>query len=96
VRLGVPILDDYLRFVAARVRPNTVLATAYDLAVFFRVVRVAPLEVSSADVLRFITAQRTGSGAGCGWSPTVRDCRHGRCAVGCPASRGCSRICWRG
>ena len=38
VRLGVPVLDDYLRFVAARARPNTVLATAYDLAVFFRVV----------------------------------------------------------
>ena len=31
VRLGVPLLDDYLDFVAARSRPNTVLATAYDL-----------------------------------------------------------------
>jgi hypothetical protein len=61
VRLGVPVLDDYLRFVAARARPNTVLATAYDLAVFFRVVRTPPAEVTSADVLRFITAQRTGS-----------------------------------
>jgi hypothetical protein len=35
VRLGVPVLDDYLRFVAARARPNTVLATPYDLVVFF-------------------------------------------------------------
>jgi integrase/recombinase XerD len=61
VHVGVPVLDEYLRFVAARARPNTVLATAYDLAVFFRVVRVAPAEVSSAEVLRFITAQRTGS-----------------------------------
>jgi site-specific recombinase XerD len=61
VGLGVPVLDDYLRFVAARARPNTVLATAYDLAVFFRVVRTPPAEVTSADVLRFITAQRTGS-----------------------------------
>jgi integrase/recombinase XerD len=61
VRVGVPVLDEYLRFVAARAWPNTVLATAYDLAVFFRVVCVAPAEVSSADVLRFITAQRTGS-----------------------------------
>jgi integrase/recombinase XerD len=61
VGLGVPVLDDYLRFVAARARPNTVLATAYDLAVFFRLVCVPPEEVSSADVLRFITAQRTGS-----------------------------------
>ena len=35
VRLGMPVLDDYLRFVAARARPNTVLATPYDLVVFF-------------------------------------------------------------
>jgi len=61
VRLGVPVLDDYLRFVAARCRPNTVLATAYDLLVFFRQVDKAPVEVSSADVFGFIGAQRTGS-----------------------------------
>ncbi len=30
-RLGVPLVDDYLEFVAARCRPNTVLAAAYDL-----------------------------------------------------------------
>ena len=42
VRLGVQLLDDYLDFVAARCRPNTVLATAYDLLVFFRVVNKAP------------------------------------------------------
>jgi hypothetical protein len=35
VCLGVPVLGDYLQFVAARARPNTVLATAYDLVVFF-------------------------------------------------------------
>jgi len=38
VRLGDPVVDDYLEFVAARCRPNTVLATAYDLKVFFSVV----------------------------------------------------------
>lgn len=38
LRLGVPVLDDYLRFVAGRCRPNTVLAAAYDLKVFFTVV----------------------------------------------------------
>lgn len=32
--LGVPLLDDYLAFVAERCRPNTVLATAYDLRAF--------------------------------------------------------------
>jgi len=60
VRLGVPVLDEYLDFVAGRCRPNTVLATAYDLKVFFTVVDKAPAEVTSTDVLAFITAQRNG------------------------------------
>jgi site-specific recombinase XerD len=62
VRVGVPVLDDYLRFVESRARPNTVLATAYDLVVFFRLVGKPPAEVTVADVLGFITAQRTGPG----------------------------------
>jgi len=37
-RLGVPLLDDYLEFVAGRCSANTVLATALDLKVFFMVV----------------------------------------------------------
>jgi len=64
VRLGVQLLDDYLDFVAARCRPNTVLATAYDLLVFFRVVDKPPEQVSTADVLDFVTAQRHGAPAG--------------------------------
>jgi hypothetical protein len=51
----------YLDVVAARSTPNTVLATAYDLAVFFRVVDKSPTEVSTADVLAFVTAQRHGA-----------------------------------
>jgi hypothetical protein len=35
VVLGQPLVDDYLEFVAARSRTNTLLATAYDLKVFF-------------------------------------------------------------
>ena len=35
VRLGMPLVDDYLEFLAGRCRPNTVLAAAYDLKVFF-------------------------------------------------------------
>ena len=58
VALGHPLLDDYLRFVAARVRPNTLLAVAYDLRVFFRVVAKDPEQVTTADVLGFITEQR--------------------------------------
>jgi len=60
VRLGVALLDDYLEFLAGRSRPNTVLAAAYDLKVFFAVVAKAPGQVAPADVLGFITAQRTG------------------------------------
>lgn len=60
VRLGVPLLDEYLEFVGGRCRPNTVLATAFDLKVFFSIVSKPPLEVSSADVLAFISAQRAG------------------------------------
>jgi integrase/recombinase XerD len=60
VRLGMPLVDDYLEFLDGRCRPNTVLAAAYDLKVFFSVVDRAPGEVCPADVLGFITAQRTG------------------------------------
>jgi integrase/recombinase XerD len=59
-RVGVPELDRYLDFVAGRCRPNTVLATAYDLKVFFSVVDKPPAKVTTTDVLGFITAQRHG------------------------------------
>jgi len=60
VRLGVPLLDEYLEFLAGRCRPNTVLAVAYDLKVFFTVVGKAPRRVRTVDVLAFMTAQRAG------------------------------------
>jgi len=60
VRLGMPLVDDYLEFLEGRCRPNTVLAAAYDLRVFFGVVDKPAAEVCPADVLGFITAQRTG------------------------------------
>jgi integrase/recombinase XerD len=44
-RLGVRLLDEYLEFLAGRCRPNTVLAVAYDLKVFFTVVRKPPRQV---------------------------------------------------
>lgn len=58
VMLGHPLLDDYLEFVAARARPNTLLAAAYDLKVFFTEVVKQPAEVTTADVLGFIKSQR--------------------------------------
>jgi integrase/recombinase XerD len=58
VTVGHPVLDDYLGFVAGRCRPNTVLATAFDLQVFFGWVRKEPAGVTSADVIGFVAAQR--------------------------------------
>jgi integrase/recombinase XerD len=59
-RVGVPLADVYLEFLGGRCRPNTVRAAAYDLKVFFAVVAKPPDQVRPADVLGFITAQRTG------------------------------------
>jgi hypothetical protein len=56
--LGHPLLDDYLEFVAARARPNTLIAVAYDLKVFFTVIVKQPADITTADVLTFIKAQR--------------------------------------
>ena len=58
IALGHPLLDDYLEFVAARARPNTLIAVAYDLKVFFTVIVKQPAEITTADVLTFIKAQR--------------------------------------
>lgn len=75
LRLGHPLVDRYLEFVAARARPNTVLAAGYDLKVFFETVAKDPIEVTTADILGFITAQRGDgrvvciSGDGSGLSP---------------------------
>jgi integrase/recombinase XerD len=74
-RSGVPLADVYLEFLAGRCRPNTVRAAAYDLKVFFSAVGKEPDQVRPADVLAFITAQRTGQDVGRGaLQPlTVRD-----------------------
>jgi len=49
-----------LDLVAARCRPNTLLAQAFDFKVFFTVVQVgSPSQVTSADVLSFIAHQRS-------------------------------------
>jgi integrase/recombinase XerD len=64
LRLGHRLVDGYLEFLAARARPNTVVAYAFDLKVFFDVVGREPVEVTSQDVLGFITSQRAPAGAG--------------------------------
>jgi len=59
--LGHALVDDYLGFVAARAKPNTLLATAFDLKVFFSVVEKDPAQVTSADVFTFLKSQRTSN-----------------------------------
>lgn len=56
--LGDPLIDEYLRFTAARVRPNTMAAQVFDLKVFFTVVAKRPQQVGVQDVLGFIEQQR--------------------------------------
>ncbi|MCU1398732.1 MAG: hypothetical protein JWN62_1841 [Acidimicrobiales bacterium] len=58
------VLDRYVEFVAARCRPNTVIATVSDLRAFFAVIDKEPVAVTSADVFEFISAQRRGGGDG--------------------------------
>jgi integrase/recombinase XerD len=58
LQLGDPLVDAYLAFVGARARPNTWVATAYDLLVFFSVVQKEPAQVTTADVFAFLQAQR--------------------------------------
>jgi integrase/recombinase XerD len=58
VRLGHELLDDYLRFLAGRARPNSVLAAAFDLKVFFTWAQKEPDEVTTRDVINFVAAQR--------------------------------------
>jgi integrase/recombinase XerD len=57
--LGEPLVDEYLRFTAARVRPNTLTAQGFDLKVFFTVVAKPPRQVAVGDVLGFIVSQRS-------------------------------------
>ncbi len=64
VAVGHPLVDAYLKFLRARARPNTIRAVAFDLKVFFTFVDQTPVRVTSADVMAFITAQRSGDGGG--------------------------------
>ena len=57
-RLGDPLVDRYLEFVAGRARPNTLRAVAFDLKTFFTVIATDPVEVAAADVFEFLAQQR--------------------------------------
>ncbi len=61
VSIGHRVVDDYLRFVGARSRPETLLATAFDLKVFFAWVDKRPSAVRTRDVVAFVADQRRGN-----------------------------------
>ena len=56
-RLGDPLVDRYLEFVAGRVRPNSLRAVAFDLKAFFTVVAKDPVAVAAPDVFDFLAHQ---------------------------------------
>jgi integrase/recombinase XerD len=63
VRIGIPLADVYLEFLGGRCRPNTVLAAAYDLKVFFAVVARAPDQVRPGQEVRLRTGTVVFRGA---------------------------------
>ena len=81
-------MDDYLEVVRARCRRNTLLATAYDLKVFFTVVGKDPVEVTVADVLGFIRTQR-GAGGEARWSASLIGTAGWRCRRSGAVCRRC-------
>ena len=59
-RLGDRLVDGSLELVAARLRPNSTLAVAYDLKVFFTVVGKDPAADTRADVVAFVLRPYSG------------------------------------
>lgn len=57
-RLGHPLVDRYLEFVAGRARPNSLRAVTFDLKAFFEVIVKDPVEVVATDVFEFLAHQR--------------------------------------
>lgn len=57
--VGVPEVDDYLKFLQYRCRPNSWISYGYDLQVFLNTIAGPVLEVTSADILAFVESQRS-------------------------------------
>ena len=57
--LGHELIDAFLEFCSGRARPNTVRAYTHDLKTFFSIVAKDPIDVTPADVIKFVTAQQT-------------------------------------
>lgn len=90
--LGDPLVDEYLRFAAARVRPNTLVAQAFDLKVFFTVVAMARQQVRVDDVLSLSrnNAHHEVVTTWSGWRMGNRGWRRPRSSAVWPRSCPCS------
>jgi len=78
-RLADALVDEYLRFTAARMRPNTLLAQEFDLKVFFTVVGKPATEVTP---MCWRSSSRSVPLAGAGtWSGSPMG------TLGCPRRR---------
>jgi hypothetical protein len=89
VRLGDPVLDGYVEFLSGRCRPNTVLAAASDLRVFFAVVDKPPEQVTPGALLSTVAAAQVADHSSS--RPRVAtSLRVGESAWGC-ASAACSQ-----
>ncbi|MFD0585734.1 site-specific integrase [Dactylosporangium darangshiense] len=87
MRFGVAVLDAYLEFLAVRSRPNTVVAVAYDLKVFFTVVGKPPRGWSRRMCWRSSPPSTPVARlAGCRSPANVTACQPARCGVGCRVS----------
>ena len=88
--LGHPLLDAFLEFVAGRARWNTVLATAFDLKVFFSIIDTDPAAVTTADVLGLhhsASARPAGARRSCGSRTGSRAWRRAPSSAVWPRSR---------
>jgi integrase/recombinase XerD len=56
-RLGHPLVDGYLEFVADRARANTLRAVTFDLKASFEVIVKDPVHVVGRDVFEFLAHQ---------------------------------------
>jgi hypothetical protein len=98
VRLGVPLLEEYLRFLSGRCRPNTVFGRGLRPEGVLRrgwqgtSTRAAGRRVGVRDR----ATGRAGLdrwGAAAGRRRRGLECRCARCGAGCRACPGCTRSC---
>ena len=86
-RLGDPLVDRYLEFVAGRARPNTLRAVAFDLKTFFTRGREGPGRGHAGGRVRVPRRAARRPDGGADQRSASRACRRGRSPGGCRRCR---------